>query len=134
MDKEMAQYIPVVSCLILTSEAEPARFSISIFGLPKSHFLTIPGGSDEIKEALKLQRLSTDDYQGTLWGIKEVPSTQLQPPKYNTIKQKVYIDAYDPKDPKLDPNDQVDPIDPLTPTDPILTEALRVQRVRQSKF
>lgn len=38
------EYIPVIRAGILTPNGEPARFSISIFGLPDSHFMQIPWG------------------------------------------------------------------------------------------
>jgi len=44
---------------IFNPDMSPARFTLSIFGLPKQHFNTVPDGGKEILEALLEQRCHT---------------------------------------------------------------------------
>lgn len=73
----MADYIPVVRVGILDRNGKEARFTISIFGLPYSHFMQVPGGGNEIREALKLQ--GCEGYMSTPFFIDRVYDGELRP-------------------------------------------------------
>ena len=76
----MAINTTVISASILTPDNEPARFTVSVFGIPTSHFFTTPGGGNEIRLALKRSKL--EGYYSSPFLIRELYEGELKPGGY----------------------------------------------------
>ena len=64
---------------IFNPDMSPARFTLSIFGLPKQHFNTVPGGGNEIMDALRTQGLRELGYSTSMFMTRKLHDKELQP-------------------------------------------------------
>lgn len=85
----------VVRVGILTPDAQEARFTVSIFGIPTKNFFESPGGGTPIREALLEQReystgisLEEVGYRSSMFMIQEVHSNELCPPRREVFIQR----------------------------------------------
>lgn len=89
----MAINTNVVRVGVLDPSGRPARFTLSIFGIPTRNLMEIPGGGNVVLEALLEQRMmnrtSPDrgvslyeiGYSSSVFMVEEVHSDELRPPR-----------------------------------------------------
>lgn len=82
----------VVSFALMDADVQPARFTISIFGIPYSKFMVSPGGGNILYEALSDHRgdgnisLLEMGYRGSPFMVRDVPERELAPMRIRRLK------------------------------------------------